>query len=110
MAVVVSAMGGKPKVTDLLLKCVTLAAAGDLDGSEVKDHRMDVLPRRSAKRVLLFIYLLICLYVTHSFLRFDGVGPMKDTSVMTLQTRSRGTLYRGAVLSYDSCFELCMLL
>lgn len=32
MAVVVSAMGGKPKVTDLLLNSVTLAAAGDADG------------------------------------------------------------------------------
>lgn len=51
MAVVVSAMGGKPKVTDLLLKCVTLAAAGDLGGSEVKYNRMDVLPRYCAQRV-----------------------------------------------------------
>lgn len=36
MAVVVSAMGGKPKVTDLLLKCVSLAATGNLKGSEVR--------------------------------------------------------------------------
>ena len=35
MAVVVSAMGGKPKVTDLLLNSVSLAAAGNRDGSEV---------------------------------------------------------------------------
>jgi hypothetical protein len=32
MAVVVSAMGGKPKVTDLLLKTVALAAEGDEEG------------------------------------------------------------------------------
>jgi bifunctional aspartokinase / homoserine dehydrogenase 1 len=32
MAVVVSAMGGKPKVTDLLLSTVTMAAAGDHAG------------------------------------------------------------------------------
>lgn len=36
MAVVVSAMGGKPKVTDLLLKTVSLAAVGDHAGSEVR--------------------------------------------------------------------------
>lgn len=36
MAVVVSAMGGKPKVTDLLLNSVSLAAAGDRAGSEVR--------------------------------------------------------------------------
>lgn len=36
MAVVVSAMGGKPKVTDLLLKSVSLAAAGNRAGSEVR--------------------------------------------------------------------------
>lgn len=35
MAVVVSAMGGKPKVTDLLLNSVSLAAAGNRAGSEV---------------------------------------------------------------------------
>lgn len=35
MAVVVSAMGGKPKVTDLLLNSVSLAAEGNLEGSEV---------------------------------------------------------------------------
>lgn len=35
MAVVVSAMGGKPKVTDLLLNSVSLAAAGNSEGSEV---------------------------------------------------------------------------
>lgn len=35
MAVVVSAMGGKPKVTDLLLNSVSLAAAGNKAGSEV---------------------------------------------------------------------------
>ena len=35
MAVVVSAMGGKPKVTDLLLDSVSLAAAGNRAGSEV---------------------------------------------------------------------------
>eukprot|EP00752_Nemacystus_decipiens_P016060 g14356.t1 len=34
MAVVVSAMGGKPKVTDLLLNSVSLAAAGNRAGSE----------------------------------------------------------------------------
>ncbi|CAB1120771.1 unnamed protein product [Ectocarpus sp. CCAP 1310/34] len=34
MAVVVSAMGGKPKVTDLLLNSVALAAAGNREGSE----------------------------------------------------------------------------
>lgn len=32
---VVSAMGGKPKVTDLLLKCVSHAATGNLEGTEV---------------------------------------------------------------------------
>lgn len=36
MAVVVSAMGGKPKVTDLLLNSVSLAAAGNREGSEVR--------------------------------------------------------------------------
>lgn len=35
MAVVASAMGGKPKVTDLLLNSVSLAAAGNREGSEV---------------------------------------------------------------------------
>lgn len=35
MAVVVSAMGGKPKVTDLLLNSVSLAATGNRAGSEV---------------------------------------------------------------------------
>lgn len=35
MAVVVSAMGGKPKVTDLLLESVSLAAAGNLVASKV---------------------------------------------------------------------------
>eukprot|EP00624_Nannochloropsis_granulata_P007211 evm.model.NODE_6825_length_32477_cov_17.962835.6 len=34
MAVVVSAMGGKPKVTDLLINTVMLAAKGDLEGYE----------------------------------------------------------------------------
>lgn len=34
MAVVVSAMGGKPKVTDMLLRSVSSAAAGDIEGSE----------------------------------------------------------------------------
>lgn len=37
MAVVVSAMGGKPKVTDMLLRSVSSAAAGDIEGSEVRN-------------------------------------------------------------------------
>jgi aspartokinase/homoserine dehydrogenase 1 len=36
VAVVVSAMGGKPKVTDLLLQSVHLAAQGDMDGAKAK--------------------------------------------------------------------------
>lgn len=35
MAIVASAMGGKPKVTDLLLNSVSIAAAGNRAGSEV---------------------------------------------------------------------------
>jgi aspartokinase/homoserine dehydrogenase 1 len=34
LAVVVSAMGGKPKVTDLLIETVSLAAAGELDAAK----------------------------------------------------------------------------
>lgn len=38
MAVVVSAMGGKPKVTDLLIETVMLAAKGDVEGYEQMLH------------------------------------------------------------------------
>ena len=37
MAVVVSAMGGKPKVTDLLLNTVSLSASGNRAGAEVRE-------------------------------------------------------------------------
>lgn len=49
MAVVVSAMGGKPKVTDLLLNSVSLAAAGNREGSEVGvfDVSTAALPSKS---------------------------------------------------------------
>merc|ERR1719261_1586155 len=32
IAVVVSAIGGKPKVTDMLIDCITLAASGNVAG------------------------------------------------------------------------------
>ncbi|KAG5183200.1 aspartate kinase/homoserine dehydrogenase [Tribonema minus] len=48
MAVVVSAMGGKPKVTDMLLSTVTLAAAGDHEGyarvlQEIRDKHTQAI-------------------------------------------------------------------
>lgn len=55
VAVVVSAMGGKPKVTDLLLSTLTMAAQGDLAGAvavltQIEKKHMDAIQVRGVHR------------------------------------------------------------